>query len=153
MKPLDEIDRKILRELSNDGRLNNTQVADRVGLSPSPCWQRIRRLEKDGYIQGYAALLDQGKLGAGETVILEVNLDRHDDEMVENFGAVMAAMPEVLEVYLVTGDYDYFVKVAISGTEGYEKFLREKLYKIPGVRHSKSVFSLRCLKRSISVEV
>lgn len=150
-RTLDRIDRRILEALVADGRLTNNELADRVGLSPSPCWQRVRRLERDGFIQGYTAVLDQTLLGASETVIIEVTLDRHDDEILEVFGQAMADMPEVLEVYLTTGEYDYFIKVAVNGTAGYEEFLRTKLYKIPGIRHSRSSFALRCLKRSHSI--
>jgi Lrp/AsnC family leucine-responsive transcriptional regulator len=150
-KPIDRIDRKIMKALLENGRLTNSQLADKVGLSAAPCWQRVKRLESEGYIAGYTALLDQSLLGARETVILEVTLDRHDDEAVASFGRAMAAMPEVLEVYLTTGEYDYFIKVAVEGTQGYADFLGKKLYKIPGVRHSRSSFTLGCLKRSVSL--
>ncbi|MEJ8570562.1 Lrp/AsnC family transcriptional regulator [Microbaculum marinum] len=150
-KPPDRIDRRILQALVADGRLTNNELAERVGLSASPCWQRVRRLERDGFIQGYTAVLDQSLLGATETVIIEVTLERHDDEILEVFGRAMAEMPEVLEVYLTTGEYDYFVKVAVNGTAGYEAFLRTKLYKVPGIRHSRSSFALRCLKRTHSI--
>lgn len=150
-KPLDRIDRKILDALLGNARLSNSQLAEMVGLSSSPCWQRVRRLEQDGYITGYFAALDQRLLGAKETVIIEVTLDRHDDEVLESFGRAMAEMPEVLEVYLTTGEYDYFVKVAVDGTEGYERFLRERLYKVRGIRHTRSSFALRCLKRAHSI--
>lgn len=150
-KKLDNIDRNILRALLENARLTNNQLSEKVGLSASPCWQRVRRLEKDGYILGYSAKLNQDLLGASETVIIEVTLDRHDDEVLEEFGRTMAEMPEVLEVYLTTGEYDYFIKVAVDGTAGYEEFLRKKLYKIPGIQHSRSSFALRCLKYSHSV--
>ncbi len=151
MKALDEIDRKILRELQGNARISNNDLATKVGLSPSPCWQRVKRLEDEGYVDSYAAVLDQKKLGLPDTVIIEVTLDRHDDEILSKFGSALSKFPEVLETYLTTGEYDYFVKVAIAGTEGYEKFLREKLYKIPGIRHTRSCFALRCLKRKLSV--
>ena len=151
MKPLDATDRKILRALVENARLTNSQVAELIGLSPSPCWQRIKRLELEGYITGYTAILDQKLLGVTETVIIEVTLDRHDDEILESFGRAMAAMPEVLEVYLTTGEYDYLLRVAVSGTVGYEEFLRTKLYKVPGIRHSRSSFTLRCLKNNRSM--
>ena len=146
-RDLDAIDRSILRELSRDGRLSNSQLAERIGLSPSPCWQRTRRLEVEGFIQGYAALLDRDRLGMGETVLIEVTLDRHDDAVLETFGRAMSAMPEVIEVWLVTGEYDYMIKVAVSGTRGYEEFLRKRLYRVPGIRHSRSSFALRCIKQ------
>ncbi|MHC2336939.1 Lrp/AsnC family transcriptional regulator [Bradyrhizobium sp. USDA 4454] len=150
---LDEIDRKILRALQQDARLTTAQLAGRIGLSTTPCWNRLKRLETQGYIDGYVALLNQDKLGLPETVILEVTLDRHDEEMLERFGQLLAELPEVIEAYLTTGDYDYLVKVAVESTAGYERFLREKLYRIPGIRHSRSSFALRCLKKLTSVQV
>jgi len=150
-KPLDRIDRKILRTLLENGRLSNAELSEKVGLSPSPCWQRVKRLEDEGVIRGYTAILDQAKLGLTETVIIEVMLERHDDEVLERFGEAMAALPEVLEAYLTTGEYDYLIKVAVAGTAGYEQFLRRKLYKIEGVRHSRSCFALKCLKHTLSV--
>ena len=89
-------------------------------------------------------------LGLAETALVDVGLDRHDDATVEGFGRAVTAMPEVLEVYLTTGEHDYFIKVAVDGTRGYEKFLR-RLYKVPGVRSTRSSFSLRCLKKAASV--
>ncbi|HJV02822.1 MAG TPA: Lrp/AsnC family transcriptional regulator [Burkholderiaceae bacterium] len=148
---LDEIDRRILRELRLDGRLSNTKLAEKVGLSTTPCWNRVRALEEHGVIEGYTALLSQQSLGYPDTVIIEVTLDRHDDEIFEKFGQALADLPEVMEAYLLTGEYDYLIKVAVAGTAGYEEFLRRKLYKLPGLRHSRSTFVLRCLKRSYSV--
>ena len=143
---LDRIDRKILESLLIDGRIGNAQLAEKVGLSTTPCWQRVRRLEAEGYIKGYSAVLDQELLGTPDLVIVEVTLDVHDDAALEGFGSQMANIPEILEVYLTTGEYDYILKVAVSGTRGYEEFLRTKLYKVPGIRHSRSSFALRCLK-------
>ena len=150
---LDEIDRRILRALQQDARLTTAQLAERIGLSTTPCWNRLKRLEQQGYIDGYIALLNQEKLGLPETVIIEVTLDRHDEEVLERFGQVLADLPEVIEAYLTTGDYDYLVKVAVESPAGYERFLREKLYRIPGIRHSRSSFALRCLKKLTSVQV
>lgn len=126
--------------------MSNAALADKVGLSASPCWQRVRRLEEAGYIRGYSATLDQELLGASETVMIEVILERHDDEVLEEFGRAMKLMPEVLEVHLTTGEYDYLIKVAVQGTKGYEAFLREKLYRVKGIRHTRSSFVLRSLK-------
>ncbi|HZX32789.1 MAG TPA: Lrp/AsnC family transcriptional regulator [Rhodocyclaceae bacterium] len=148
---LDEIDRKILRALAKDGRVSNQRLAEQVNLSPTPCWNRVKALEEAGIISGYVALLDQRALGLPDIVIIEVTLDRHDDEIFRRFGEALAELPEVMEAYLLTGEYDYLIKVAVSGTEGYERFLRQKLYKLPGIRHSRSTFALRCLKRVHSV--
>lgn len=143
---LDHIDRKILRALSEEGRLSNAALGERVGLSASPCWQRVKRLEEQGFILGYSAILNQEHLGAPEIVMIEVILERHDDDVLEEFGRAMERMPEVLEVHLTTGEYDYLIKVAVQGTKGYETFLREKLYRVRGIRHTRSSFVLRSLK-------
>lgn len=144
---LDRIDKAILAALVENGRISNAQLAEKVGLSPSPCWQRVRRLEESGVISGYTAIIDNVRLGTSDIVLVEVALERHDETVVEEFGKAMAALPEVLEVYLTAGEYDYLVKVAVDGTAGYEEFLRRKLYKVRGIRHSRSSFALRCLKR------
>lgn len=140
-----------MRALQNEARLTVSQLSDAVGLSATPCWNRVKRLEQDGYIDGYVTIFNQEKLGLTETVLIEVTLERHDEEAFENFSRRIGDLPEVLEAYLTTGEYDYFIKVAVAGTAGYETFLREKLYRIPGVRHSRSSFTLRCLKRVTSV--
>jgi Lrp/AsnC family leucine-responsive transcriptional regulator len=88
-----------------------------------------------------------------DTVLIEVTLDRHDENALAKFGEELAALPEVLEAYLVSGEYDYLIKVAIDGTAGYERFLREKLYRIAGIRHSRSMFALRCMKWVPSIRV
>lgn len=149
---LDHIDRKILAALATDGRLSMNDLSIKVGLSQSPCWTRMKRLEAVGAIQGYVALLDHRILGVPDVVFIEVTLDKHDEKALENFGTALSRIPEVLEAYLVTGDYDYLVKVAVSGTEHYERFLRESLYRIGGIRQSRSTFALRALKRVISVD-
>jgi Lrp/AsnC family leucine-responsive transcriptional regulator len=147
---MDAIDRKILRALSRNGRLSNTELAEEVGLSPSPCWTRVRRLEASGVIQGYAALLDQAALGLPDTVFIEVMMDRHDEQSLRNFEEMVLTIPEVLECHLVTGEYDYVIKAAVGGTAGYERLLRDRLYRLPGVRHTRTSFALRCLKRELS---
>jgi Lrp/AsnC family transcriptional regulator, leucine-responsive regulatory protein len=147
---IDETDRRILRVLADNGRISNSDLAREVGLSPSPCWQRVRRLEEAGIITGYAAILNHEALGVGETVMVEVVLDHHDAEALENFARVLTAVPEVLEVYLMAGEFDYLLKVAAGGTTDVESFLREKLFRIKGFRNSQSSFALRCLKRVVS---
>lgn len=150
---LDETDLKILRELRADGRLSNIKLAERVGLSATPCWNRVRALEEAGVIEGYAALLSQKALGLPDTVMIEVTLEHHDDDTLRRFGEEISALPEVVEAFLVTGEYDYLIKVAVAGTEGYEQFLRKRLYRLPGVRHSRSTFVLKRIKQSASVAI
>ncbi|SIT36846.1 Transcriptional regulator, AsnC family [Paraburkholderia piptadeniae] len=152
-RPLDNQDRAIMRALQKNARLSNAELAELVGMSTTACWNRTRQLEADGYIRGYVALLDQQKLGFADVVLIEVTLDRHDDDALARFGAELATLPEVLEAYLVSGEYDYLIKVAVDGTAGYERFLRERLYKISGIRHSRSMFALRCMKSIPSVQV
>ena len=142
-----------MRALQKNARLSNAELAEIVGMSTTACWNRTRQLETDGYIRGYVALLDQQKLGFADVVLIEVTLDRHDDDALARFGDELATLPEVLEAYLVSGEYDYLIKVAVDGTAGYERFLREKLYKISGIRHSRSMFALRCMKNMPSVQV
>ena len=153
IRALDNQDRRILRALQKNARVSNAELAELVGMSTTACWNRTRQLESEGYIRGYVALLDQQKLGLADIVLLEVTLDRHDDDALARFGAELATLTEVLEAYLVSGDYDYLVKVAVDGTAGYERVLREKLYKIAGIRHSRSMFALRCMKSIPSVQV
>jgi len=148
---LDHIDRKILHSLMNDARISNQKLAESINLSTTACWNRVKALENSGIISEYVTILDQQALGLPDTVIIEVTLDHHDDEIIQNFGNALANFPEVMEAYLVTGEFDYLIKVAVAGTESFERFLREKLYKIPGIRNSRSTFTLRCLKRVHSV--
>ncbi|MEO1018507.1 MAG: Lrp/AsnC family transcriptional regulator [Pseudomonadota bacterium] len=143
---LDAIDRNILRILIAHGRISNAELAERVGLSPSPCAQRVRRLEAANIISGYSANLNLEALGINETVMIEVSLDRHGKEVLEEFSKAMSEIPEVLEVHLMAGEFDYLLKVAASSTKGVEQFLREHLFNIPGIRHSRTCFSLRCIK-------
>lgn len=147
---LDQIDRQILAVLSKDGRLSNAELSERVGLSASPCWNRVRRLEKNGIICGYRAELDPAKLGVPEIAIVEVSLGKHDEKVLDDFGAAIAQIPEILEVYLMTGDYDYLLKVSVPDTRAFEQFLRKKLYALPGIRQSRTSFTLRCLKKNNS---
>ena len=145
---LDKFDIAILQALQKDARLSLQELGKQVGLTASPCWTRIRRMEDAGVIEGYSVRVNPEKVGLSETVILHVTLDSHSDEALFEFGKALEDIPEVLEAYLVSGDYDYYIRVAVEGTRGYERFLRERLYKIPGIRHSKSSFVLRRLKQS-----
>lgn len=143
---LDRIDRKILSELRKDGRLSVTELAETVSLSTSPCWARLKRLENANIIEGYTANINARALGINELFFIEITLERHDDEILDEFSTALSNMPEVVEAHLVTGDYDYLVKVAVKNSEHYERFLRKNLYSMKGVRHTRSIFALRPLK-------
>ncbi len=145
---LDKFDIAILEALQKDARISLQELGKQVGLTSSPCWNRVKRMEEAGVIEGYSVRVNPEKIGLTETVILHVTLDNHSDEALFQFGQALEAVPEVMEALLVSGDYDYYIRVAVEGTKGYERFLREKLYKIPGIRNSKSSFVLRRLKES-----
>ncbi|WP_158443767.1 Lrp/AsnC family transcriptional regulator [Bosea sp. (in: a-proteobacteria)] len=149
---LDPIDRKILAALREDGRLTTQALAEKVGLSPSPCWTRVKRLEEAGVIEKYVALLDHQALGYNNVVFVEITLDKHDDKALDQFAEALVKAPEVVEAHLVTGEYDYLAKVVVSGTDHYERFLRGTIYRIPGVRQTRTTFGLRALKRTLSVD-
>lgn len=144
---IDKFDIAILEALQRDARISLQELSTQVGLTSSPCWTRIKRMEAAGVIEGYSVRLNAEKLDLGDTVIVHVTLDSHSDEALMEFGRALQEIPEVLEAFLVSGDYDYYVRIAVSNTRDYERLLRERLYKIPGIRHSKSSFVLRQLKQ------
>jgi Lrp/AsnC family transcriptional regulator, leucine-responsive regulatory protein len=145
---MDAFDRKILKILQTDSRTSLQDIGQAVGLSASPCWGRIKKMEEAGVIEGYTVRLNAQALGLGDTVMVQVTLDSHSDNTLEKFGETLAAIPEVIEAYLVSGEYDYLLRVAVRDTKDYERLLRERLYKIKGIRHSMSSFVLRTLKRA-----
>ena len=141
-------DLAILAVLREDARASLQEISARVGLSTTPCWNRIKKMEAEGVIQGYTVRINPGAIGFTESVIVQVTLDSHSDETLFEFGRQLEQIPEVLEAYLVSGDYDYYIRIAVKDTRDYERLLRESLYRIPGIRHSKSTFVLRTLKES-----
>ncbi len=145
---MDKIDQRILLALQTNARASLQEIGEQVGLSNSPCWARIKRMEEAGIIEGYTVRLNAEQLGLHDTVLIQVTLDSHSDNTLEKFGETLAQIPEVVEAYLVSGDYDYLLKVVVSGTKDYERLLRDKLYKIKGIRHSRSSFVLRTLKHA-----
>lgn len=144
----DRVDLAILRVLREDSRKTLQEIGAMVGLSATSCWTRIKKLEAQGVIKRYTVELDAAKLGYNDFVIVQLTLESHTDETLYEFGRVLATIPEIQEAYLVSGDYDYYIRIAVRDTRDYERLLREKLYKIPGIRHSKSSFVLRVLKES-----
>lgn len=143
---MDRLDRKILSVLQTNSRASLQEIGAAVGLSPSPCWGRIKKMEEAGVITGYTVRLNPVALGLAETVLVMVTLDSHSDNTLEKFGQVLATIPEIVEAHLVSGEYDYLLRVVVKDTRDYERLLREKLYKIKGIRHSQSSFVLRTLK-------
>jgi Lrp/AsnC family leucine-responsive transcriptional regulator len=145
---LDKFDLAILAVLQQDARASLQDISAQVGLSTTPCWTRIKKMETEGVIRGYSVRIDPASVGFRETVVVQLTLENHSDEMLEAFGQALAEIPEVLDAYLISGDYDYLIRIAVRDTRDYERLLRERLYRIPGIRQSKSSFVLRRLKES-----
>ena len=144
---LDQIDRKILHHLQENARITNADLADKVGLSPTPCLRRLRRLENDGIIKGYHTEIDCEALGIGVTVIIMVKLEREDEASLRNFEKEITERPEVMECYLVTGKFDYYIRVLIPTLSAYETFLSETLLRMDNVASVESSFTLREVAR------
>ena len=147
MKP-DRIDLEILRLLQQDGRLSSQALSAKVKLSARACLDRLRRLEAAGYIRGYTARIDRDKLGASVSVFAQVTLTDQRRATRDRFESRIARCDEVVACYLVSGEYDYLLRIVVKDTRDYERLLREKLYKIKGIRHSQSSFVLRTLKKA-----
>ena len=141
---LDRYDKHILEILQQDGRINNQDLADRIGLSPSPCLRRVRALEESGLIQGYRALLDAKKLGLTLMALIDISMDLHTPERFANFEAAVSGLPEVMECLLITGqEADYQLKVIVRDMDHYQALLLNQLTRIEGVTGVHSSFVLR----------
>jgi Lrp/AsnC family transcriptional regulator, leucine-responsive regulatory protein len=143
---LDGIDRRIIAELQADARLTNVELADRVGLSPSPCLRRVKRLEREGYIEGYRAALRRDRVGLGFSVFLAVKIDGHANERALKFEDAVSAMPEVIACHLVSGEADYLLEVVVPDLEHYQRFLLGRLLNLPIVREVKSNIAIQTVK-------
>ena len=143
---LDAIDRKILAVLQEEGRISAQDLAERVGLTASPCLRRIRILEESGVIRRYVAVVDQETVGLPVSVFVSVKLERQREEELDRFAAAIARWPEVLECYLMTGPRDYLLRVVVPDLTAYERFLKEKLTRLDGVQSIESSFALGQVK-------
>ena len=142
-RELNGIDRKILTALQENARISNVNLAETVGLSPSPCLRRVKMLEKQGVIDKYVCLLNQRQAGYPVSVFVNVRLERQVETALEEFESAVAKRPEVMECYLMTGDADYLLRIVTVDLASYEKFLVDHLTRIPGVSSIKSSFSLK----------
>jgi Lrp/AsnC family leucine-responsive transcriptional regulator len=145
---LDEIDRKILGVLQENGRIALADLATKVGLSPSPCLRRVRILEKAGVIARYVAVLDQQAVGLPVSVFISIKLERQKQDALNRFSTTIARWPEVLECYLMTGPRDYWLRVVVPDLAAYERFLKQKLTRLEGVASIESSFALEQVKYS-----
>lgn len=146
---LDAFDVRILTLLTSDGRMSVQQVSDHIGLSPTPTARRIRRLERDGIITGYGAMIDEAALGFEVSVFVSVQLDRQVDDALVRFEAAMHDFPEVMDCWLMTGDRDYLLRIVTTGLKAFERVLVERLTKVPGVASIQSSIPLRRVKGGV----
>lgn len=152
-RELDKIDRKILRILQAEGRISFTELGERVGLSTTPCTERVRRLEREGVITGYHARLDPQQLKAGLLVFVEISLARKSGDIFEEFRRAALKLPNVLECHLVSGDFDYLIKARIDEMASYRKLLGSTLLAMPNVRESKSYFVMEEAKETLTLPI
>lgn len=150
---LDATDRRILTVLQKQGRMSNAELSERVNLSASACHRRVQRLEEDGYIRDYVALLDARKLGRPTTVFVEITLSGQADEVLEAFEREVKKIPDVLECHLMAGSADYLLKVVAEDTEDFARIHRQYLSRLPGVAKMQSSFSLRTVLKTTAIAV
>ncbi|WP_101756715.1 Lrp/AsnC ligand binding domain-containing protein [Oceanicoccus sp. KOV_DT_Chl] len=152
-KPLSKIDSNILRELQKDGRMSYAELARRVGLTTTPCMERVKKMEKEGIIQGYTALLDPEFLEAGLVVFVQIRLTRTAQDIFEEFKQAAIALNEVQECYLVSGNFDYLIKARVADMNAYRLLLGETLLTLPGVQESTSYVVMEQVKETLNITV
>lgn len=152
-RPLDRTDRLILKHLQENGRISNVALAKKVNLSATPCLERVRRLEKKGYIKGYTAILNPHKVGAGVLVFVEIDLERNSPETFREFRREALKLDELQECHLVSGNFDYLLKARVKDMHEYRSLLGEKILALPGVSDSRSYVVMEEVKESTALAV
>ena len=152
-RPLDRIDRNILRALQADGRLTNVALAKQVNLSPTPCLERVRRLGREGFIRGYAARLDPMRLDAGLTVFVQVTLDRTTSDIFDQFRDAVTDVPGIAECHMVAGGFDYLLKVRAKDMDAFRRFLGDVLNGLPGVISTATYVAMETVKEGDAVPI
>ena len=150
-KTLDRVDRRILRALQQDGRITFSELAKRVGLSTSPCLERVRRMEREGVIAGYTTLLNPKFLNAELIVFVQIRLTRTSQDIFERFKQAAVEIEEVQECYLISGNFDYLIKARVSDMDAYRHFLGTTLLKLPDVQESTSYAVMELVKETLSL--
>jgi DNA-binding Lrp family transcriptional regulator len=150
---LDTMDRRLLAVLQKRGRISNADLAEAVNLSPSACHRRVQRLETEGYIKGYVALLDPRRMGVPTTVFVEITLTTQADDVLDAFETAVARIPDVLECHLTAGTADYLLKLAVEDTEDFARIHRQYLTRLPGVATMQSSFALRTVLQTTALPV
>jgi Lrp/AsnC family transcriptional regulator, leucine-responsive regulatory protein len=150
---LDAYSLQILTELQRDGRQTVAQLSATVGLSPTPCWKRVKEMEAAGVIRGYTAVVDAEKVGLGLTVMVEVNLTHHSEEQVQRFEDAVAASPQIARCQSTTGQADYLMTVRARDIKDYERLLHDTVFKLPGVTHVRSSIVLKEVKAEVALPI
>ncbi|MCA1776916.1 MAG: Lrp/AsnC family transcriptional regulator [Loktanella sp.] len=150
---LDPTDRRILTVLQRTGRMSNAELSEEVNLSASACHRRVQRLEKEGYIRDYVALLDPRKMGRPTTVFVEITLQAQADEVLDAFEKAVKLIPDVLECHLMAGAADYLLKIVAGDTEDFARIHRRYLARLPGVAQMQSSFALRTVRQTTALQV
>ncbi|BFM12456.1 leucine-responsive transcriptional regulator Lrp [Simiduia litorea] len=150
---LDRTDRKILALLQVDGRMSNVELARQVNLSPTPCLERVKRLERDGFIRQYVALLDAEKLNMSLVAYIQVTLSNTATEDLDRFNKEVAGLAEIQECHMVAGGFDYMLKIRVAGMNHYRRFLGEKLSSLPGVRETHTYMVIQEVKSETAISV
>ena len=153
MEQIDRTDRKILKLLQEDGRIATVELAEKIGLSPTATSERLKRLLRDGYVTGFRAMLDPGKLGRALLVFIEVGLDKTTADIFEKFAAAVRRAPEVLECHMVGGGFDYLVKTRVADMNAYRRFLGDVLLSLPGVKETRTYVVMEEVKESSYITV
>ena len=148
---IDKIDRQILAELQLDARIANVALAERVGLSPSPCLRRVKRLEATGIIRRYSAVVDPARVGLGLSCFISVTLERTVEQALEVFEAAIVERPEILECWPITGEADFLLKIVTADLGAYERLMRDHLLRIPGISSTKTSFLLTPVKNETAL--
>jgi len=150
-KVLDRTDRRILECLQADGRISNVQLARKVNLTPTPCIERVRRLERQGYIRGYTALLDPELVNASLLVFVEIDLSHNSPDAFREFRDEARRLPEIMDCHLVSGNFDYLIKARVSDMKAYRELLGDKILSLPGVNGSRSYVVMEEVKETLSL--
>ena len=150
---LDAIDRRIIAVLQENARVSNVELAESVGVSASPCWRRVRELERTGVISRFVTLVDPAALGLPVSVFIQVSLEKQVESALEVFENAILQRPEVMECYLMTGDADYMLRVVVADLEAYERFLMDHLTRVPAVANIRSSFALKRVKYRTALPV
>lgn len=152
-KSLDRLDRKILIELQKNGRISNVELAKTIGLSPTPCLERVKRLEQQGYLKGYHGIVDPEKVGAAMLVFVEITLVKTSVDIFEDFAEAVRDLEDIQECHLVSGNFDYLLKTRVADMSSYRRLLGDVLLRLPGVSESRTYVVMESVKQTTTIKI